>query len=39
MGNALKCLGKELFEYGIKRYSIHDLAINEQNPLAKDFYS
>lgn len=33
-----KGLGKELLEYGIKKYSINDLAVNEQNPLAKGFY-
>lgn len=31
-------LGKELLNYGIKNYSINDLAVNEQNPLAKGFY-
>ena len=24
--------------YGIEKYSVHDLAVNEQNPLAKGFY-
>ena len=33
-----KGLGKELLKYGIEHYSIHDLAVNEQNPLAKEFY-
>ena len=33
-----KGLGKELLKYGIEKYSIHDLAVNEQNPLAKGFY-
>ena len=33
-----KGLGKELLQYGIKKYSINDLAVNEQNPLAKGFY-
>lgn len=33
-----KGLGKELLKYGIKKYSINDLAVNEQNPLAKGFY-
>ncbi len=31
-------LGKELLKYGIEKYSINDLAVNEQNPLAKGFY-
>lgn len=30
--------GKALLKYGIEKYSIQDLAVNEQNPLAKDFY-
>ncbi len=33
-----KGLGKELIQYGISRYSINELAVNEQNPLAKGFY-
>lgn len=33
-----KGFGKELFAYGIEKYSVHDLAVNEQNPLAKGFY-
>lgn len=33
-----KGLGKELLRYGIEKYSINDLAVNEQNPLAKGFY-
>lgn len=33
-----KGLGKELIRYGIENYSINDLAVNEQNPLAKGFY-
>ena len=33
-----KGLGKELLGYGIENYSINDLAVNEQNPLAKGFY-
>lgn len=33
-----KGLGKELLKYGIEKYSINDLAVNEQNPLAKGFY-
>ncbi len=30
--------GKRLLQYGIEKYSIHDLAVNEQNPLARGFY-
>lgn len=33
-----KGFGKVLLEYGIEKYSINDLAVNEQNPLAKGFY-
>lgn len=33
-----KGLGKELLKYGLEKYSINDLAVNEQNPLAKGFY-
>ena len=33
-----KGLGKELLKYGIETYSVADLAVNEQNPLAKAFY-
>ena len=33
-----KGLGKELLKYGIEKYSVNDLAVNEQNPLAKGFY-
>lgn len=33
-----KGLGKELLTYGIEKYSVNDLAVNEQNPLAKGFY-
>lgn len=36
--NRGKGLGKELLKYGIENYSINDLAVNEQNPLAKGFY-
>ena len=25
-------------KYGIEKYSVNDLAVNEQNPLAKGFY-
>lgn len=31
-------LGKKLLQYGIEKYSVRDLAVNEQNPLAKGFY-
>ncbi|MDT2726200.1 GNAT family N-acetyltransferase [Lactococcus formosensis] len=30
--------GRKLLEYGITKYSINDLAVNEQNPRAKGFY-
>ena len=30
--------GKALIEYGIETYSINDVAVNEQNPLARGFY-
>ena len=33
-----KGLGRELLQYGIEKYSVNDLAVNEQNPLAKGFY-
>lgn len=33
-----KGLGKQLLEYGIKKYSVNKLGVNEQNPLAKEFY-
>lgn len=33
-----KGYGKQLLSYGIKNYSINDLTVNEQNPLAKGFY-
>lgn len=33
-----KGLGRKLLEYGIEKYAIEDLAVNEQNPLAKGFY-
>lgn len=31
-------IGKQLLQYGIEKYSIAELAVNEQNPLAKGFY-
>ena len=27
-----------MLKYGIEKYSVNDLAVNEQNPLAKGFY-
>lgn len=33
-----KGLGKKLIQYGIEKYSINELAVNEHNPLAKGFY-
>ncbi|MBT0611893.1 GNAT family N-acetyltransferase [Campylobacter hyointestinalis] len=33
-----KGLGKKLVCYGITKYSINELFVNEQNPLAKGFY-
>lgn len=33
-----KGLGKALLEYGIEQYAVNDLAVNEQNSLAKGFY-
>lgn len=32
-----KGLGRELLTFGIEKYSVNDLAVNEQNPLAKGF--
>ena len=31
-------IGKRLLQYGLEHYSINDLAVNEQNPLARGFY-
>lgn len=31
-------IGKQLLQYGIENYSVEELSVNEQNPLAKDFY-
>ncbi|WP_301092514.1 GNAT family N-acetyltransferase [Thomasclavelia cocleata] len=31
-------IGKQLLQYGIENYLINELAVNEQNPLAKGFY-
>ena len=33
-----KGLGRKLIQYGIESYSVNELAVNEQNPLAKGFY-
>lgn len=33
-----KGLGKRLIQYGLKNYSVRQLAVNEQNPQAKGFY-
>lgn len=33
-----KGLGRALIRYGIENYSVNELAVNEQNPLAKGFY-
>lgn len=30
--------GKQLLQYSIENYSVKELAVNEQNPLAKGFY-
>lgn len=31
-------LGRQLFDYGVTRYKINHVAVNEQNPAAKGFY-
>lgn len=31
-------IGKKLIQYGIINYSVDEVAVNEQNPLAKGFY-
>ncbi len=31
-------IGKQLLQYGINNYSVKELAVNEQNPLAIGFY-
>lgn len=33
-----KGIGKQLLNYGITKYMVNDLAVNEQNPQAKGFY-
>lgn len=30
--------GKKLLQYGMERYSVREVAVNEQNPSAKGFY-
>ncbi len=36
--NRGKGLGKQLLRYGMERYGVCELTVNEQNPLAKGFY-
>lgn len=31
-------IGRKLMEYGIKKYFVNELCVNEQNPNAKGFY-
>ena len=33
-----KSIGRKLLKYGMEHYSVNELAVNEQNPLAKGFY-
>ncbi len=33
-----KGIGKQLLNYGIEKYNVNELAVNEQNPEAKGFY-
>lgn len=33
-----KGLGRKLIQYGMENFSVNELAVNEQNPLAKGFY-
>ena len=33
-----KGFGQKLLKYGIEKYAVTDLTVNEQNPLAKAFY-
>ncbi len=33
-----KGLGKQLLKYGIEKYDVNELTVNEQNPNAKGFY-
>lgn len=36
--NREKGIGKKLLVYGIENYSLNNLTVNEENPLAKGFY-
>lgn len=38
LGERGKGLGKQLILYGIKKFSVNKLAVNEQNSLARGFY-
>ena len=33
-----KGIGKQLLNYGIENYGVNDLAVNEDNPQAREFY-
>lgn len=33
-----KGLGKQLLNYGIEKYNVNEITVNEQNPNAKEFY-
>lgn len=33
-----KGIGRELLNYGIEKYSVNELTVNEQNPKARGFY-
>ena len=33
-----KEIGKKMLSYGIENYGVTDLAVNEDNPQAKEFY-
>ena len=33
-----KGIGKKLLNYGIEKYSVNELTVNEQNPKARGFY-
>lgn len=33
-----KGLGKQLLQYGIRHYRVHEVCVNEQNPQARGFY-
>ena len=33
-----KGVGKQLLTYGIEKYNVNELTVNEQNPNAKRFY-